>query len=360
MARGLLIRTALVALLVAISTSSPAQTTGRRSSGSTLAERLSQLKSVFVRDHSGKDEDQGHYSGRSSGSHSSSNQDNGRYANRSSSSGRVKAGDLLPKGIFDRNADPGHRGNEYEQAEAFEPSPRPNDSNSGGSDSLVKPRRSPNTTRENELQEALADILATDIEGAENEIQSPGSEEFSDAQPSSRESNASQVNEGRHLDLRQALINKSKSVDSSRSVARKNTHLRSNSAEAVEDLRQQFEALAEPELTLNSAKSSSSHGDVLGSLPQDREAERAFDGPKNHVSPSMRANAPHKTASASDRKESYAFLQSTSSDRLESRRAPTDSRWSRSDIPSYIRKLQQCDGSRIDRGDSCPRRGRNH
>ncbi|QEG36663.1 CARDB domain-containing protein [Bythopirellula goksoeyrii] len=269
MTRRLITGIVLVAMLIGTPTTIHAQPVPNRSGGTTLVDRLSQLKSVFVRDQSSKNE-----SANGSSSNRSSTNRTARMPNRSASQGRVQQGDLLPKGIFDRNADPGHRGNEYELGdEVFDTSPR-RGSNTGNQGSLSNTRSSPSTTRENELQEALEDLLATDLDGSGNEIEDLDSDDGFNRLPSDSED----------FDLRKALINKSKGGSAQTSTSN-----------AIEDLRQQLEALEQqkvytpPTESRNRARKATS----------DRDAERVFTGvsqPATQPSSRVASNIPSKSS----------------------------------------------------------------
>ncbi|TWU24593.1 DUF11 domain-containing protein [Bythopirellula polymerisocia] len=278
MSRRLLFGIALVGILVSTRTLSSAQTPTNRSGGSTLIDRLGQLKSVFVRDQSSKNDESDHTARASAGNRTTSNRNaanrNSRQPTRSPSTGRVQQGDLLPKGIFDRNADPGHRGNEYELGdEVFNASPR-RGSSSASTPEVENSRKSPSTTRENELQEALADLLATELDESEVEFEEPIPEDSFDRMPADSERTTARSNGSEEFDLRRALISKSQSGSSGVSRPRNETSIRTNSSKAIDDRRQQLEFL---EQQADSNLRSPSHGEILNPI-RDRQAERAFSG----------------------------------------------------------------------------------
>ena len=237
----------MVVLLVPVSLQTQAQTTSSRAGG-TLVDRL---KGVFSRD---KDEEA--YCA------CPNPPANNRNASSRNWPARVQQGDLLPKGIFDRNADPGHRGNENQSADAvFQDLSRPASGTSGA-------RRSPPATRENELDEALADLLSTDLDGSE--IESPVADE--------RISQGTAETASKPFDLREALLSKSqgsKSQDSSPRQTVVSQQAAGNSATAINDLREQFEALDQPARNAGPTLTAPSKGEIL-SPPRDREAERIF------------------------------------------------------------------------------------
>ncbi len=279
MTRRLLTGIALVALLFGTTASSHAQPASNRSGGTTLVDRLSQLKSVFVRDQSSKKEASKNATrstpGNSTASNRSSASRTSRLPSRSASSGRVQQGDLLPKGIFDRNADPGHRGNEFELGdEVFDSSPR-RGSNSVSSSAVLNTRRSPSTIRENELQEALADLLETELNGSEGEIQEPADE--LDRLPGASNQTPSSTRGSEEFDLRKALISKSKVGSNGASRRDDQKAGQTSSSKAIEDLRQQLEAL-EQQATISESHLNSPSRVKMPNAARDSEAERIFAG----------------------------------------------------------------------------------
>ncbi len=264
MARRIILGISILALLIGTSVSSHAQTAANRSESTTLADRWSQLKSVFTRDQNSKNED----------SNRNASSRNSRSMSRTNSNRRVQQGDLLPKGIFDRNADPGHRGNEFQLGdEVFQPSPR-RGSTSTGTQPLASTRKSPNTSRESELQDALADLLTTDLEESDSDQEIRDTDEQFDRLPVASDSSSSGDAQNESFDLRKAMISKSQGRSTAETRRGDRTADYTSSSRALEDLREQLEALEQQEA---STALTPSQGTSLKS-GNDLEAERAFRG----------------------------------------------------------------------------------
>ena len=235
MARGWITVLAVVALVGALSSESSAQMSkARKPGGSTLASRLSQIKNAFMGDDSPEDEAETYASeGHSSGQRSSKSQSANQRMARGTSPSRVQAGDLLPKGVFFDRSSNQNQANQNEEVvtddfelgdEVFAATPRRGAATVPGKTANRTPRRSPSTTRENELQDALDDLLAV-------EQQQLGDSAVIEPLPNTNQ--RQQSSDTQNFDLRQALINK---ANSGTNAAR---------SEAMNDLRQQLESLEE-------------------------------------------------------------------------------------------------------------------
>ncbi len=283
MARGWITAILVVTLFSATATQSWAQMNRtRKPGGSTLASRLSQIKSAFIGDD--KPEDEEAYAADesfSAGSRPSSNRSSGsqspsqRTANlpaRNSSRNRVQAGDLLPKGIFfDRNTKSEAVGEDFELGdEVFDTAPRRGAATNSPSNTNAAPRKSPSTTRADELQDALDDLLAVEQE----HLGDAGSESLAiEPLPRAEQNQQASDAETRNFDLRQALISK---ANSGGIPAR---------SEAVNDLRQQLESLEQ---------SSPAQEEQLDSLadPFDRQSQELFSSPTQQHIPARQRSAP--------------------------------------------------------------------
>jgi hypothetical protein len=252
MARGLLITNILLALVIATTSVGHAQPTKSRNTATAgLTSRWLQLKSAWSKDKD-SEEPEAKPQNRSKQKTSSSQS----KAKPRTSRGKVQPGDLLPKGIFDRTAKPENRGDQWlteDQIAAL--------SEGEVNQTPETPRHSPSTTRANELDDALQEILSSDLGTAP--LESDRNNSIAPLPGGSR--NGSQANDD--YTAREALANRSRTQHTASSN-------RSGSAEALGDLRRQFEALeqAEPKSTVASdASDTATPGWLL-----DHEAERAF------------------------------------------------------------------------------------
>lgn len=270
MARGWITTILVIAFANATIAQSEAQMSRtRKPGGSTLASRLSQLKSAFV----GEDNvDNGEVDfsepspspkRTSNGNRTNSSQPpRERTANlpsRNNGRQRVQAGDLLPKGIFfDRNSSSESAMENFELGdEVFDTAPR-RGSNPNNVTASKSPRKSPSTTRENELQDALDDLLAVEQEHLRSETIEP--------LPGSESDRATVDADTQNFDLRQALINKATSGTSP------------TRSQAVNDLRKQFE-------DVNPSMPTTNKSAAVISESTSREAENIFSGPAQSVAP---------------------------------------------------------------------------
>lgn len=259
MARGWINGLVVVALVAVMACESSAQTNGyRKPGGTSLASRLGQIKNAFLGDKT-PDEEEAYANNQQSSGNRGGNQSPQRVARTAPP--RTQPGDLLPKGIFfDRGS------NQQEEVavddfelgdEVFDTSARRGASAKRNTTAANgSPRRSPATTRENELQDALDDLLAVE------------QQELGDAasiEPLPRGNKSQPSADTQNFDLRQALINKANSgSDGSRS-------------EAMNDLRQQLENL-EP--------SSTEQADSFSAPLEQRQAENVFASPtQDYVAP---------------------------------------------------------------------------
>ena len=209
--------------------------------GSSLGAKLSQFKKAILRENTSEDEESQRTS--QGGARTRNNVPPAKRtasmravrAPARTSGQRVQPGDLLPKGTFESGKDTGFRDFVIEEQEDF--APLPSEDSLAGS---AGPRSSPATARANELEEALGDLLKSDI-GEE----SPAPSRSAAVSPPTEiieEENSPESRTARPINLRQALL--SKPNRSSTSVAGKLPATESGgTGEAFNDLRRQLEAL---------------------------------------------------------------------------------------------------------------------
>jgi uncharacterized repeat protein (TIGR01451 family) len=248
----------------------------RKPGGSSLASRLGQLKNVFVGDRTPEDgEDYSSdepFAGTGNSGRSSSNQASpqrtARMAPRNTAQSRVQPGDLLPKGIFfDRNAQQEAAAGDMELGdEVFDSSPR-RGSVAEAATTIRTPRKSPTTTRENELQDALDDLLAVEQQHLGG---GDGGNLVIEPLPGGEKSQGDA--DTRNFDLRQALINKANSGENS------------NRSDAVNDLREQLESLEG-----NADVADQQHSSLAD--PFERPAEDIFSKPTQQYTPNRQPAA---------------------------------------------------------------------
>ena len=245
MARGWITAVLVVALLSTTTGESLAQSSkGRKSGGSSLASRLGQLKSAFLGEDAPADEAEASeddiYATPGSSSakkRTAGNQQSSTRTARLPARNKLQPGDLLPKGIFfDRKNEAGQEPGVDELEfgdEVFSGAPRSgsvaaNGAANGGS------RKSPSTTRQDELQAALDDLLAVEQQQLGNQSEQSAAIE---PLPNTDQQPAATNPDTRDFDLRQALINKSNAGSSG------------SQSEAMNDLRRQLESLEQPTQT---------------------------------------------------------------------------------------------------------------
>jgi uncharacterized repeat protein (TIGR01451 family) len=259
MARGLLITNLLLTLVLSAPSVCQAQHTKSKPTATAgLTSRWLQLKSAWSKDKD-SDEPEGKSQSRPKQKSSSSQAKSAPRTSRS----RVQPGDMLPKGIFDRTAKPENRGDQWlteDQLAAM--------GDSTNNQDLTAPHQSPNATRANELDDALEDILSSDLGTAP--LESDGDNSIA---PLPEHSPISDDNAAR-----EALVKQSQPQRTANSN-------RSGSAEAISDLRRQFEALEQTKPS-RPAASSTVDTNTPGWL-LDHEAERAFT--KNRSKPAAAA-----------------------------------------------------------------------
>lgn len=287
MSRGWITAVLVVGLLSTTTAESWAQSgKGRKSSGSSLASRLGQLKDAFLGNDDAADEADSYEEdiyavpGRRSSSNtnrgSSNQQSNNRTARVPARNNKVQPGDLLPKGIFfDRN----NSGGQQLEADKLELgdeifSDSAQNFTAGGSVNNGS-RKSPPTTRQDELQAALDDLMAVEQQHLSGADESPAALQL---QPQAGQQPIGSNSDTREFDLRQALINKANSgVDNSRT-------------EAMDDLRRQLENLEQPAETVVAPQGS------LTEPFETQEIENAFASPTQ-----QRIAAPQTTAPRANR-----------------------------------------------------------
>ncbi|MDZ4657431.1 MAG: hypothetical protein SH868_07605 [Bythopirellula sp.] len=276
MARGWITKLAVVALVGALASESLAQTgkATRKPGGSTLASRLSQIKSAFVGDNTPEDEANAYAAeNRGSSPRNSNSQSANQRLARSTSPSRVQAGDLLPKGIFfDRSGSPNQDmdSNDFDLGdEVFDPSPRRGAAPVPSQTASRTPRRSPSTTRENELQDALDDLLAVEQQQLGDTSKSSG---VIGALPKANKTQPSA--DTQNFDLRQALISKATAGSTPARSA------------AMNDLRQQLESLEESS-SIEEASIQEDQTDSL-SAPFEKPAQNIFASPtQQYIAPTQ-------------------------------------------------------------------------
>lgn len=268
MSRGWITALLVAALLSTTITESQAQATkGRKPTGGSLAARLGQLKNAFLgedppaRETEAYDSDiyatPGHSP--SANRHRDSQRSSPRSA-RVSPRDRVQPGDLLPRGIFfDRNSTPSQSPptDEFEAVdESFRGAPDPSSIPAGGRISGPS-RKSPATSRQNELQDALDGLLTVE----QQQLGTPA-ESSSGIEPLPQDdmSPVAASPDTRDFDLRQALINKA------------NSKPNGAQAQALHDLRRQLEGL-------ESSAEPATEPQLLLSAPPTQELEEQFASP---------------------------------------------------------------------------------
>lgn len=273
MARGCFNGLVILTIVAAMATDGWAQASKtRKPAGTSLASRI---KNVFVGDKTPEDgddymsDDPFGNDGRAP-SQPPSPPRTARMAPRNSQ-GRVQPGDLLPKGIFfDRNPQQqADAGNVPLGDEVFDSSPR-RGSVADAATTIRTPRKSPSTTRENELQDALDDLLAVEQQHLNSGNES--SEQLV-IEPLPGGENSQADADTQSFDLRQALINKANSGDNA------------SRSDAVDDLRKQLESLEGNSGTAEQQNSSLAD-------PFDRPAQDAFSKPTQQYTPSRQPAAP--------------------------------------------------------------------
>lgn len=198
---------------------------GRKPQGASLASRLGQLKNAFLGDN--KSEEEFEPPSPEDYSHES-NERSAPLPGRRSAQGRVQPGDILPKGIFfDRNTSQRVSHDDLEAGdEVFGASRRGSAVSSAATGQT--PRKSPSTTRENELQSALDDIRAV----KDDQLSGAGETAAAPVIPSpSQNQTPSTQGDTQGFDLRQAMINK---ASGGANAAR---------SEALDELRRQLMSL---------------------------------------------------------------------------------------------------------------------
>jgi uncharacterized repeat protein (TIGR01451 family) len=272
MARGWFNGLLILTIVAASATDGWAQASKtRKPAGSSLASRI---KNVFVGDKTPEDgedysDDPFGNDGRSQ-SQQPNPQRTARMAPRNSQ-GRVQPGDLLPKGIFfDRNPQQEAAADDMPLGdEVFDSSAR-RGSVAEAATTIRTPRKSPSTTRENELQDALDDLLTVEQQhlGTAN-----GSGEQQVIEPLPGGETLQGDADTQSFDLRQALINKANSGENA------------NRSGAVDDLRKQLESL-------EGNAGAAEHQNSSLADPFDRPAQDAFSKPTQQYTPSRQPAAP--------------------------------------------------------------------
>lgn len=257
MFRNLITGAVLLMLIGLAASDGKAQLLSHRKSsgGSTLAARLSRLKNAFLRDDDDEKTERSGYqhAGRDDSSPRAPEPRVARVPLPALNHGRVRQGDFLPKGIFDRNAPAGHRGNEKNSElgdEVFESSARRGSVFSGNANqttNLKSPRKSPATERDNELQEALSDLLSTDIDESQDRANSAtSSEPVSGKSTTTTNATPHDAKSDAEFNMRQVMIDKSKSSPAD-STTPSRALATGPSKQAMNELRNQFKALENSE-----------------------------------------------------------------------------------------------------------------
>ena len=238
-----------------------------------MAARLGQLKSAFLGEdppaHEADAYDDDIYAtpGRSANNRSRGSQSSNNRSARLSPRDRVQPGDLLPKGIFfDRNSAQNHASQDHashagEQElgdDIFYSPPDPSSIPATGPIAGTS-RKSPATTRQSELQDALDGLMAVEQQHLGTSEQSASIEPLPRLDQPAMAANP----ETRDFDLRQALINKA------------NSQPNGPQAQALNDLRRQLESLeqvdqpaAGPQITLNAPFEQQPREEFAGPTPQ--------------------------------------------------------------------------------------------
>jgi uncharacterized repeat protein (TIGR01451 family) len=285
MARGWITVVLVVSLLSTTTGEGFAQTSrNRKSGGSSLASRLGQLKDAFLGEDDSARESSSHeddiYATPGNRSASNRNSQQQRSNNRTASlpaRNKVLPGDLLPKGIFfDRpNSEAQQRTPDELGDEMFHNPSRRSSTTAGGNENAGS-RKSPSTTRQDELQAALDDLLAVEQQQLGTAEEQPAAIE---PLPSGKGQTAEVNADTRDFDLRQALINKA------------NGNANGSKTEAMNDLRRELETLEQPNQPSVSTQES------LAAPFEQPQAQDAFTSPTqqripvqpNHASRSARA-----------------------------------------------------------------------
>ena len=280
MARGWIKIVVVLALVGATATESWAQKGAARKPGGSLASRFGQL----FNGNSAADDEKAYapedYS--SPRNRTPAKQSSGSQPARSSAQNRVLPGDLLPKGIFfDRNSQDQVSADDIELGdEVFNSSPR-RGSVAAAAATIRTPRKSPATTRENELQDALDDLLAVEqeqlSEPAGNTTAIEPLPNPNQRQPAANNTRSAAADaDAREFDLRQAMIEKA------------NTGEKAVRSEAVNDLRQQLESLQEKAPVEHEQNTSLAD-------PFDRQNKEIFASPTQEFAPTRQPAAPRQT-----------------------------------------------------------------
>jgi uncharacterized repeat protein (TIGR01451 family) len=278
MARGWITAVLVVSLLNTTTGEGFAQSgKNRKSGGSSLAARLGQLKNAFLGDDDApepqnyEDDIYATPNSRSASNRSSQHQAGNRTANLPARN-KVQQGDLLPKGIFfDRGSNQQQTTDNLEADEImFHDSPRQGTAIAGGNGNASS-RKSPPTTRQDELQAALDDLLAVEQQQLGSVEEQPATIE---PLPQDNQQFTEPSAETRDFDLRQALINKA------------NGGANGTKSEAMSDLRRQLESLEQPTQTPVASQES------LSAPFEQPQAQDAFTSPTQQRIPVQQSNAP--------------------------------------------------------------------
>jgi uncharacterized repeat protein (TIGR01451 family) len=251
----------------------------RKSSGSSLSSRLSQLKNAFLGEdeptHKAQDQEDDIYATPDTRSVSNRNSQS-RSSTRTASlppRNKVQPGDLLPKGIFfDRTGSDAQQQTPGEfDDELIGDSARQNAAISG-SNGDAGSRKSPSTTRQDELQAALDDLLAVEQQQLGTAEEQPA---VIEPLPANKEQTTETNADTQNFDLRQALINKT------------GGNGKGANSEAMNDLRRQLENIEQP-----NQSSAASQDSTVGSFEQP-QAHDAFTNPTQQRIPVQHNSTPH-------------------------------------------------------------------